>query len=162
MATNTTSNIAPLIMRVALGSVIFAHGAQKLFGWFGGYGFEGTMGYFTGTQGIPYIIALLVILGESLGALALILGFFTRFMAASMFVIMLGAMFLDHVQYGFFMDWFRNQKGEGIEFDILTFGLSLALVLTGAGAYSLDRLITKNYPKTSLIFCAASFKRIAE
>lgn len=130
-------------MRVTLGSVIFAHGAQKLFGWFGGYGFEGTMNYFTGTVGLPYIIGLLVILGESLGALGLIIGFGTRFMAGSLFVIMLGAMVLDHAQYGFFMDWFRNQKGEGIEFDILTFGLAVPLVVNGAGRYSIDFLLSK-------------------
>jgi len=138
-----TNNLSLLIMRLALGSVIFAHGAQKLFGWFGGYGFEGTMGYFTGTQGLPYVVGLLVILGESLGAIALALGLFTRFMAGSIFLIMLGAMVLDHAQYGFFMDWFRNQKGEGIEFDILTFGLSFPLMIMGAGAYALDAFIPK-------------------
>ncbi|HZY80984.1 MAG TPA: DoxX family protein [Cyclobacteriaceae bacterium] len=137
------NNISLLIMRVTLGSVIFAHGAQKLLGWFGGYGFEGTINYFTETAGVPYIIGLLVILGESLGAIALALGLFTRFMAASLFVIMLGAMMIDHAQYGFFMDWFRNQKGEGIEFDILTFGLSIPLTLLGAGAYSLDAVLQK-------------------
>jgi putative oxidoreductase len=135
------NNLSLLIMRVTLGSVIFAHGAQKLLGWFGGYGFEGTMGYFTGTQGLPYIVGLLVILGESLGAIALALGLFTRFMAGSIFVIMVGALILDHAQYGFFMDWFRNQKGEGIEFDILTFGLAIPVVLSGAGAYSIDAIL---------------------
>jgi len=134
-------------MRLALGSVIFAHGAQKLFGWFGGYGFEGTMGYFTGTQGLPVLVGFLVILGESLGAVALALGLFTRLMAASLFVIMLGAMVLDHAQYGFFMDWFRNQKGEGIEFDILTFGLSSGIMIMGAGAYSLDYFLLKKFPR---------------
>jgi putative oxidoreductase len=146
-----TSNISLLMMRVALGSVIFAHGAQKLFGWFGGYGLEGTMNYFTGTVGLPYIIGLLVIFGESLGALALVLGFCTRFMAASLFIIMFGAMVLDHAQYGFFMDWFRIQKGEGIEFDILTFGLSFALVLNGGGAYSLDKYISRLFLKRDTI-----------
>jgi putative oxidoreductase len=143
MKTIQKENISLLIMRLALGSVIFAHGAQKLFGWFGGYGFKGTMGYFTGTQGLPVIVGFLVIVGESLGAIALALGLFTRFTAASLFVIMLGAMYLDHAQYGFFMDWFRNQKGEGIEFDILTFGLSLGIMIMGAGAYSIDAFTPK-------------------
>lgn len=138
-------------MRLTLGSVIFAHGAQKLFGWFGGYGFEGTMNYFTGTVGLPYIVALLVILGESLGALALALGLCTRFMAVSILIIMFGAMVLDHAQYGFFMDWFRNQKGEGIEFDILTFGLSFGLAASGAGAYSLDQYISRLFLKRDTI-----------
>jgi putative oxidoreductase len=141
-----TNNLSLLIMRVTLGGVIFAHGAQKLLGWFGGYGFEGTMGYFTGTQGLPYIVGLLVILGESLGAIALALGLFTRFMAGSIFVIMVGALILDHAQYGFFMDWFRNQKGEGIEFDILTFGLAIPILISGAGAYSLDKFLSKKLP----------------
>ena len=137
------TNISLLVMRLTLGGVIFAHGAQKLFGWFGGYGFEGTMGYFTETVGLPAAIGFLVILGESFGALALALGLFTRFMAGSIFAIMFGAMVLDHAHHGFFMDWFRNQKGEGIEFDILTFGLSFALICNGGGAYSIDSLLSK-------------------
>lgn len=136
-------DITLLIMRLTLGGVMFAHGAQKLFGWFGGPGFKGSMHYFTETVGVPSFIGVLIILGESLGALALMLGLSTRFMAASIFVIMVGAMIVGHLQHGFYMDWYGNKKGEGIEFDILTFGLSLGLVLSGAGAYSLDRLITK-------------------
>jgi putative oxidoreductase len=146
-----TNNLSLLIMRLALGGVIFAHGAQKLLGWFGGYGFEGTMGYFTGTQGLPYIVGLLVILGESLGAIALALGLFTRFMATSIFVIMVGAMILDHGQYGFFMDWFGSKKGEGIEFDILTFGLAIPLVINGAGVFSLDAVLRKKGIQYSVI-----------
>ena len=142
METKIQINTSLLIMRITLGGVIFAHGAQKLFGWFGGYGFDGTMTWFTTVAGVPYPIAVLVILGESLGAIALALGLFTRFHAAAMFVIMMGAMLIDHAQYGFFMDWFRNQKGEGIEFDILTFGLSSGLAIMGGGAYALDRLLS--------------------
>jgi putative oxidoreductase len=142
-------NIATLIIRVALGGVIFAHGAQKLFGWFGGYGFAATMDYFTGTAGLPYVIGLLVILGESLGAIALIVGIFGRFMAGCMFIIMLGALIIDHAQYGFFMNWFGNQPGEGIEFDLLTFGISLSLILTGSGDYSMDALLRRLLRKQS-------------
>jgi putative oxidoreductase len=145
------TDIALLIIRVALGTVIFGHGAQKLFGWFGGYGFEGTINYFTGTVGLPYILGLLVILGESLGALALMLGLFGRFMASGIFIIMFGAMLIDHVQYGFFMNWFGNQAGEGFEFDLLTFGLSLSVIICGSGQYSLDNLLQKilkkHYPR---------------
>ena len=128
-------------MRLTLGGVMFAHGAQKLFGWFGGPGFKGSMTYFTETVGVPYFIGVLIILGESLGALALILGFSTRFMAASIFVIMIGAMIVGHLQNGFYMDWYGSKKGEGIEFDILTFGLSISLLLMGGGAYSVDSLL---------------------
>ena len=138
------TDIALLIMRLSLGGVIFAHGAQKLFGWFGGYGFEGTMGYFTGTVGLPYIIGALVILGESLGAIALMLGLFGRFMSVSIFLIMLGALYFDHAQNGFYMNWYGNRAGgEGIEFDLLVFGLSLAILLIGSGKYSIDHLIWK-------------------
>ncbi|MBT1702760.1 DoxX family protein [Chryseosolibacter indicus] len=140
---NTFKNISLLIMRLALGIVIFPHGAQKLLGWFGGYGFDGTMNYFTSSVGIPYIIGLLVIIGESFGAIAIILGLFGRFSAASLFIIILGALYFDHAQHGFFMNWFGNQKGEGYEFDLLTFGLSIPLLLQGSGAYSLDAVLER-------------------
>lgn len=137
------TDLSLLILRLTLGGVIFGHGAQKLFGWFGGYGYDGTMNYFTKTVGLPYVLGLLVILGESFGAVALAAGFFTRFMAASMFVIMFGAMLAGHIQQGFFMNWFGIQKGEGIEFFLLTFGLSLALLILGGGAWSVDSLIKR-------------------
>lgn len=140
---NTINNISLLIMRLALGVVIFPHGAQKLLGWFGGYGFDGTMNYFTSSVGVPYIIGLLVIIGESFGAIAIILGLFGRFTAASLFIIILGALYFDHAQYGFFMNWFGNQKGEGYEFDLLTFGLSIPLLLQGSGAYSMDAVLER-------------------
>ncbi len=103
------------------------------------------MGYFTGTQGLVHRWPA-GYSGESLGAIALALGLFTRFTAGSIFVIMVGALILDHAQYGFFMDWFRNQKGEGIEFDILTFGLAIPILISGAGAYSLDKFLSKKLP----------------
>src|SRR5690606_29011935 len=87
----TDESWAGLILRVALGGVIFAHGAQKLLGWYGGFGFEGTMGFFTQKMGLPWLIAFLVIIGESIGSLGLIAGLLTRFTAASFIVIMLGA-----------------------------------------------------------------------
>lgn len=132
-----------LIIRVTVGVVIFGHGAQKLFGWFGGYGFDGSMQYFTGTVGLPYLVGVLVILGESLGMIALILGLFGRFMAASLFVIMLGALYIDHAPNGFYMNWFGNQAGEGYEFDLLVFALSLAVVINGSGAFSIDHYLFK-------------------
>ena len=139
-----------LIIRITLGVVIFGHGAQKLLGWFGGYGYDGMIQYFTGTIGLPYGIALLIILGESLGAIALIIGFFGRFMAASIFIIIAGALVLDHAKNGFYMNWFGNQTGEGYEFDLLIFALSLVVILHGSGAFSVDTWI-KKYLKTELI-----------
>lgn len=131
-----------LIVRFFLGIVMAAHGAQKLLGWFGGYGFEGTMGYFM-QNGLPYILALALILAESFGMIALALGLFSRFMSGSLILIMLGAILTTHAQNGFFMNWFGAQAGEGFEFHLLIIGLSVVIVLNGAGAYSLDALLFK-------------------
>ncbi|TGK23354.1 DoxX family protein [Leptospira stimsonii] len=138
---STNSDLGPFLLRVVLGLVFFPHGAQKLFGWFGGYGFKGTMGYFTGTAGLPAIVAFLVIIGESLGSVALLFGLLTRFTALSIAIIMLGAALLVHRENGFFINWFGAQKGEGYEFHLLAIGAALALVFTGAGAFSLDAWI---------------------
>lgn len=129
-------DLSLLATRLVLGVVIFAHGAQKLFGWFGGFGFDATMQYFVQT-GIPYFIGLLVIGGETLGALALILGFGGRFMASGIFIIMIGAMAM-HLPNGFFMNWYGNQAGEGYEYHLLVFALSLIVIINGSGKYSLD------------------------
>ena len=130
-----------LILRVMLALVIFPHGAQKILGWFGGNGFEGTMGFFTQQMGMPWLVAFLVIIGESIGALALAVGLFTRFSAASLGVIMLGAVAMVHWPHGFFMNWFGQQAGEGFEFHLLAVGMALALVVNGGGKWSVDRVI---------------------
>ncbi len=137
-----------LILRVMLALVIFPHGAQKLLGWFGGNGFEGTMGFFT-QQGMPWLIAFLVIIGESLGAVALALGFLTRFSAGSIGIIMLGAIAMVHWPHGFFMNWFGQQAGEGFEFHLLVIGTALALVANGGGKWSVDGVIAKWVSATS-------------
>jgi putative oxidoreductase len=98
------------LLRVALGTVMIAHGVQKAFGWFGGYGWDGTMGFFTGTVGMPYLLGAATILIESLGAFLLILGFAGRINALLLGVVMLGAFFVDHMHNGFYMNWFGNQK----------------------------------------------------
>ncbi|HNI19105.1 MAG TPA: DoxX family protein, partial [Nitrospira sp.] len=114
----TDDSWAGLILRVVLGGVIFAHGAQKLLGWYGGFGFEGTMGFFTQKMGFPWLVAFLVIIGESIGSLGLIAGLLTRFTAASFVVIMLGAIVTVHLPQGFFMNWFGQQTGEGFEYHL--------------------------------------------
>jgi putative oxidoreductase len=134
-----------LMTRLFLGVVIAAHGAQKLFGWFGGFGFEGTMNFFSQDVGLPYIAGLLIILEESFGMLALMAGMFTRVCATGMIVIMLGAMITTHLEHGFFMNWFGNQTGEGYEFDLLVIALSLQLVIRGAGAYSVDTVLVARF-----------------
>ena len=135
-----------LVLRVMLGLVMLPHGAQKLLGWFGGYGFSGTIGFFT-QSGTPWILAFLVIMGESLGALGLIAGFLTRFSAFGILCIMLGAIFIVHLPNGFFMNWFGKQAGEGFEYHLLMIGMSLALMISGAGRWSVDGLIAKRLKK---------------
>ncbi len=136
----TDRDIGSLIIRITLGLIIFPHGAQKLLGWFGGYGFNGTMGFFTEQLGIPGLVAFLVILAESLGALALIAGFITRFSAFGIGVVMLGAVKM-HTANGFFMNWYGSQEGEGFEYHLLVIGMALALLIKGAGRFSVDALI---------------------
>src|SRR4051812_10760984 len=109
----TSDSFAPTVLRLALGLMMFPHGAQKLLGWFGGFGFAGSMNYFTGTVGTPWIVGLLVVLGEFFGPILLILGLGTRFAAGSLAIIMAGAAWQLR-ENGFFMNWFGNQKGEGI------------------------------------------------
>jgi putative oxidoreductase len=135
----TDRDVGSVIIRVFMGAVMFPHGAQKLFGWFGGHGFEGTMGYFTG-QGIPYVLAFLVIIAESLGALALIAGLLTRIAAFGIGATMAVAA-LMHSSNGFFMNWFGAQEGEGFEYHLLVIGMALALMVKGAGRWSLDGLV---------------------
>jgi putative oxidoreductase len=128
----------PLFLRLMVGLVIFPHGAQKLLGWFGGYGFAGTMGFFTQTMRLPWLVGFAVILVESLGALALVAGFATRPVALGLIAVMLGATLTSHVQHGFFMNWFGNQQGEGFEFHLLVIAIALVLLVGGAGALSVD------------------------
>lgn len=132
-----------LILRVALGVVMFPHGAQKLLGWYGGHGLAGTLGFFTEQMHIPWIIVLLIIIGESFGSVGLIVGLLTRFAAASLAVIMLGAITMVHWPHGFFMNWFGQQAGEGFEYHLLVLGICLALVVSGAGRWSADGVIAE-------------------
>lgn len=139
----TKNEWAGFITRVTVGLIILPHGLQKLFGMFGGYGFDGTMGFFTNTMHLPWIIGFIVIMIESFGALSLIIGFASRFWSALMVALMIGAITTSHLQNGFFMNWFGTQKGEGYEYHLLVIGLSLATLVIGSGKHSLDRLFVK-------------------
>ena len=141
-ATDTTS-WSLLISRLALGVVVLPHGMQKALGAFGGYGLEGTLGFFQ-SMGMPFLLGLMVILAEFVGSIGVILGAGTRFMAFSIFLTLGGAMFLGgHVNNGFFMNWFGAQAGEGIEYFLLVLGLAASLMISGAGKFSVDGLISK-------------------
>ena len=141
----TDESINNLIIRVMLGIVMFPHGAQKLLGWFGGYGLEGTLGFFTNQMGMPMIIAILVILGESLGALGLIAGSLTRFCAVGILFIMSGAIVMVHASNSFFMNWSGKQGGEGFEYHLLAIALCLPLLISGGGRFSADGFIAKRF-----------------
>jgi putative oxidoreductase len=137
----TSNDVSLTILRVVLGTVLFAHGAQKMLGWFGGYGFHGTMGFFT-QMGTPAPVALLIICTEFFGGLGLIVGLLSRIAALGIAGLMIGAIFMVHLPNGFFMNWAGNQKGEGIEYHLLVLAMAAALLLHGAGAFSLDRALS--------------------
>lgn len=137
----TSDDRTLFLIRVMLGLVMFPHGAQKALGWFGGFGWSGTVGYFTGTLGVPAIVAVLIILGEFLGAIGLITGTLTRIAAAGIVIIQLGAIWFAHAQFGFFMNWAGTAKGEGFEYALLAITMAVVLVLGGAGRWSVDRAL---------------------
>jgi putative oxidoreductase len=137
----TDRSPALFAIRVALGVVMLPHGLQKVFGWFGGYGLQGTLGGFA-SMGIPAIFGILAIAAEFAGGLALIAGLGTRVAAFGIGATMAVAVLLVHGGNGFFMNWAGNQKGEGFEYHILAIAMSLALILGGAGRWSLDRVLS--------------------
>jgi putative oxidoreductase len=140
---STSNDVALTTLRLVLGVVYFAHGAQKMLGWFGGYGLHGTMGFFT-HMGMPAPVAFLVICTEFFGGLGLIVGLLTRIAALGIGVEMIGAIFMVHMANGFFMNWTGTQKGEGFEYHLLAIAMSAALLLRGAGAFSVDRALSKS------------------
>jgi putative oxidoreductase len=142
----TDDNTATAILRLVLGIVFFAHGAQKMLGWFGGFGFSGTMGFFTGTMHIPAPLAFLAIAAEFFGSLGLILGFLTRIAALGIATNMVVAIATVHSAVGFFMNWNGTQKGEGYEMHLLVLAMTAFLIIRGAGAFSLDRAIATAAP----------------
>jgi len=137
----TDRNLSGTVLRLALGVVMFPHGAQKLLGWFGGSGFSGSVKWFESTFSIPFILAVVAILAESVGAVALVLGFCTRIAALAIAVDMAVAVYLVHSKVGFFMNWMGSQKGEGFEYHILAIAIALALMIKGGGLWSVDRAI---------------------
>jgi putative oxidoreductase len=136
------SSLFLTLQRTVLATVILAHGVQKAFGWFHGFGFKGTIAWF-GSIHVPAPVAILVILAETIGALALFAGVGTRFAAAAIALVMLGAIALWHLPNGFYMNWAGSQKGEGVEFFLLALALALPLVFQGAGALSVDNLLAR-------------------
>ena len=139
----TDGRASSLVARLALGLVMFPHGAQKVPGWFGGYGFHGTMSFFTGQLHIPALFALLAIAAEFVGSIGLITGCLSRVAAFGIGVNMVVAISMVHGANGFFMNWYGNQKGEGFEYHLLTLGLALVVMVAGAGKWSIDSLLNR-------------------
>jgi putative oxidoreductase len=137
----TDNDIATTILRLVLGVIFSAHGAQKMLGWFGGYGFSGTMGFFTGVLHLPTILAFLSIAAEFFGGLGLLLGLLTRVASFGIFCNMIVAVAMVHHHFGLFMNWTGTQKGEGFEFHLLVLAVTAFLMIRGAGAASVDRLL---------------------
>lgn len=137
----TDRSTALTVLRVALGVVMLPHGLQKTVGWFGGYGFSATLDGLGG-MGIPVVLAFLAIAAESAGALALITGIGTRIAAFGVGVTMLVAGVM-HRANGIFMNWSGQQAGEGFEFHILAVAMAVAIMIGGAGRWSIDRAIAR-------------------
>jgi putative oxidoreductase len=139
----TENSYALALARLLLGIVFFAHGAQKMLGWFGGYGFSATMGMFTQHMGIPAPLAFLAICAEFFGGLGLLVGLLGRIAAFGIAVNMLVAVLTVHSHIGFFMNWAGKQKGEGFEFHLLALALLCLIMVKGSGALSIDRLLSR-------------------
>jgi putative oxidoreductase len=138
---STSNDFVLTIVRLALGVTFFMHGAQKMLGWFGGYGFHATMGTFTHYLGIPAPLAFLAICAEFFGGLGLLVGLLSRVAALGIMVNMLVAIATIHHVNGFFMNWTGQQTGEGFEFHILAIALAIVVLVKGSGAVSIDRAI---------------------
>ena len=141
---NTSDDYKLTLLRLVFGIVFFAHGAQKMLGWFGGYGFSGTMGFFTHQLGIPAPFAFLAIMAEFLGSLGLLVGFLGRIAAFGIICNMTVAVWMVHRFNGFFMNWAGNQKGEGFEYHLLAIAIGLVILIWGSGALSVDRFLSSD------------------
>ncbi|HUE22852.1 MAG TPA: DoxX family protein [Bryobacteraceae bacterium] len=141
----TNPHAAPTVLRLALGVVFFAHGAQKVLGWWGGRGFSATMNGFE-HSGIPAVFAFLAIAAEFFGGLGLILGLLGRVAAFGIACVMLVAIFKVNAVNGFFMNWTGQQKGEGVEYHVLALAMAVAIMIAGSGAWSIDRMLSGGAP----------------
>ncbi len=138
----TREDYALTVLRLFLGVVFFAHGAQKMLAWFGGPGFSATMQEFA-QSGIPAFLAFLAICAEFFGGLGLIVGLLGRIAALGIMVNMIVAILAVHAPYGFFMNWTGQQQGEGYEYHLLAIGMSLATIISGSGAMSIDAALSR-------------------
>lgn len=131
-----------LVVRLGLGIVFFAHGSQKVLGWFGGPGLPGTVGYMKQALGVPAPLAALAALTEFLAGCGMLVGFLARPAAVGIIVVMLVAIAKVHGKNGFFLNFSNTPgKGHGYEFNLVLIAMALSILIGGAGALSIDRLI---------------------
>jgi putative oxidoreductase len=143
----TRDDYAALAMRLFLGIVFLAHGSQKVLGWFGGHGARATIQGFS-KMGLPPAVTVLVMAAEFGGGILLIIGLLTRLAAIGIGCVMVAAILMVHGKVGFFMNWAGSQKGEGFEYHLLAIGLCVALLITGGGAFSVDRALSASDGRT--------------
>lgn len=136
----TSNDRIPMLARLALGIVIFPHGAQKVLGWFGGPGIDGALGFYT-SMGVPAFLGWMAMTIELVGGIALIVGILGRVAAFAVALNLVVAVIQMHWMVGFFMNWDGQLQGEGFEFHILAITLALIVIIRGSGALSLDRVI---------------------
>ena len=132
----TDADFACTFLRTIAGIIIFPYGMQKLLGWFDGVGIKGTLEQMR-VRKIPQFIGWLIIIGQSLGSIALIFGFLGRIAAGGLFIIFIGALIV-HLPDGWAMNWFGRKNGEGIEYHVLLLSLLLIVIIRGSGAMSID------------------------
>ena len=142
MLFGTFASKSLLIVRVVLGVIFFAHGAQKVFGWFGGPGLRGVIGYFKQALGLPAPLTVLAAFTECFGGLAMIVGLLVRPAAVGLILVMLVAIAKVHRPNGFFMNWsLEPGKGHGYEMNLALIAMALGVLFGGAGWLSIDRCL---------------------
>jgi len=140
---NTVDTWGLLFLRLGLGGIFLAHGGQKLFGWFGGPGFDGTIQYFQQQLGIPMELTVLAMVAEFFGGAGIVVGLFTRLAALGICSVMLVAMVKVHLPNGFFMNWNCSPgQGHGIEFNLALLAMAITLLCSGAGFASFDKWLS--------------------
>ena len=137
----TSNDLTLTIARLMLALVFLGHGTQKMFGWFGGLGYSGTLAVFEDTMGIPPALTTMAMVAEVFGGLGLLVGLLTRIAAAGVLVVMIVAPLANGLYVRFFMNWTGRNPGEGFEYHLLAIALILVVLVHGAGALSLDRRI---------------------
>ena len=131
-----TGSMTALVLRLTLGGVLLPHGYQKI------TNFNNVLFHLKHDYHVPAFLSVIVILTEFIAPLLLIAGFGTRIMALLLILLMTGAILMgNHLQHGFFMNWFGNQKGEGFEYHLLAIGIGIAIILVGSGKWSADAVL---------------------